>query len=134
MAKLSVIEGIGKSYEETLRAHGLKSVEKFLEACATKKGRTELAEKTGISEKLILKWTNHADLNRIKGVGGQYAELLEASGVDTVVELATRNPENLFKKMTEVNKEKELVRNLPTLVQVEDWVKQAAYLPRVMQH
>lgn len=99
-----------------------------------KKAEQNLLKKTGISDKLILKWTNHADLNRIKGVGGQYAELLEASGVDTVVELATRNPENLFKKMTEVNKEKELVRNLPTLVQVEDWVKQAAYLPRVMQH
>ncbi len=134
MTKLSVIEGIGKSYEELLRAHGLKSIEKFLEACATKKGRSELAEKTGISEKLILKWTNHADLNRIKGIGGQYAELLEAAGVDTVVELATRNPENLFKKMTEVNKEKKLVRNLPRLVQVEDWVSQAAYLPHVMQH
>ena len=62
MAKISVIEGVGKSYEETLRAHGIRSVEKFLQACATKKARTELAEKTGISEKLILKWTNHADL------------------------------------------------------------------------
>ncbi|HOD93525.1 MAG TPA: DUF4332 domain-containing protein [Clostridia bacterium] len=134
MAKISVIEGVGKSYEETLRAHGIRSVEKFLQACATKKARTELAEKTGISEKLILKWTNHADLMRIKGIGGQYSELLEAAGVDTVVELATRNPENLFKKLQEVNAQKELVRNLPTLVQVEDWVKQAAYLPRVMQH
>jgi len=134
MAKISVIEGVGKSYEETLRAHGIRSVEKFLQACATKKARTELAEKTGISEKLILKWTNHADLMRIKGIGGQYSELLEAAGVDTVVELATRNPENLFKKLQEVNAQKELVRNLPTLVQVEDWVKQAAYLPRVIQH
>ena len=134
MAKISVIEGVGKSYEETLRAHGIRSVEKFLQACATKKARTELAEKTGISEKLILKWTNHADLMRIKGIGGQYSELLEAAGVDTVVELATRNPENLFKKLQEVNAQKEIVRNLPTLVQVEDWVKQAAYLPRVIQH
>lgn len=134
MANISVIEGVGKTYEETLRAHGLRSVEKYLLACSTKKARTELAEKTGISEKLILKWTNHADLMRIKGVGGQYAELLEAAGVDTVVELATRKPENLFKKLQEVNEQKELVRNLPTLVQVEDWVKQAAYLPRVMQH
>ncbi|MFA5341846.1 MAG: DUF4332 domain-containing protein [Clostridia bacterium] len=134
MAKISVIEGVGKTYEETLRANGLRSVEKFLKACSSKKARTELAEKTGISEKLILKWTNHADLMRIKGIGGQYSELLEAAGVDTVVELATRKPENLFKKLQEVNEEKELVRNLPTLVQVEDWVKQAAYLPRVMQH
>lgn len=134
MAKLSNIEGIGPKYEQTLREHGLKSIEKFLQVCATKKGRTDLAEKTGISEKLILTWTNHADLNRIKGIGGQYAELLEAAGVDTVVELATRNPENLAHKMQQVNDEKALVRSLPTLVQVEDWVKQATFLPRAVHY
>lgn len=134
MAKLSTIEGIGKKYEETLRAHGIKSVEKLLQTCSTKKGRTELAEATGISEKLILTWTNHADLFRIKGVAGQYAELLEAAGVDTVVELATRNAENLCKKMQQINDEKALVRNVPRLVQVEDWVKQASLLPRAVHY
>ena len=134
MAQLSTIEGIGKKYDETLRAHGLKSVEKLLQTCSTKKGRTELAEATGISEKLILTWTNHADLFRINGVAGQYAELLEAAGVDTVVELATRNAENLCKKMQQINDEKALVRNVPRLVQVEDWVKQASLLPRAVHY
>lgn len=134
MAKLSLIEGIGDVYEAKLEEVGVKSIEALLETCATKKGRTELAEKSGISEKLILKWANHADLARIKGIGGEYAELLEASGVDTVPELAQRNAANLFKKMQEVNEAKKLVRKLPTEAQVEDWIKQAAELPRVINY
>lgn len=106
----------------------------MLEACATKKGRVDLAEKVGISEKLILKWANHADLARIKGIGGEYAELLEASGVDTVPELATRKGENLYKKMVEVNDEKSLVRKLPTENQVKDWIEQASKLPRILKY
>ena len=134
MSKLSIIEGIGETYEAKLEAAGVKSIEALLETCATKKGRTDLAEKTGISEKLILKWANHADLARIKGIGGEYAELLEAAGVDTVPELAMRKAENLFKKMQETNDAKSLVRKLPTETQVEDWVKQAAALPRILQY
>lgn len=113
---------------------GIGSVEALLEAGASKKGRVELAEKSGLSEKLILKWTNHADLLRIKGVAGEYAELLEAAGVDTVVELATRNAANLAKKVEEVNDEKNLVRELPTESMIEDWIKQTVELPRVMTY
>jgi predicted flap endonuclease-1-like 5' DNA nuclease len=134
MAKLNVIEGIGETYEAKLETAGVQSIEALLETCATKKGRTELAEKTEISEKLILKWANHADLIRIKGIGGEYAELLEAAGVDTVPELATRKAENLYKKMLQVNEAKALVRKLPTQAQVEDWVKQAGALPRALQY
>ena len=134
MAKVSVIEGIGGIYEAKLQEAGIKSIEALLKACATKKGRTELAEKTQISEKLILKWANHSDLIRIKGIGGEYSELLEAAGVDTVPEIAMRKPENLFKKLQEVNLEKSLVRKLPTQKQVEDWIRQAALLPRILQY
>jgi predicted flap endonuclease-1-like 5' DNA nuclease len=93
-----------------------------------------MAEATGISDKLILEWTNLADLFRIKGVGEEYADLLEEAGVDTVVELATRKPENLVAKMAEVNESKKLVRRLPVLSQVEDWVAQAKQLPRVIEY
>lgn len=134
MSKLSIIEGIGEAYETKLEAAGVKSIEALLDTCATKKGRTELAEKTEISEKLILKWENHADLAPIKGIGGEYAELLEAAGVDTVPELAMRKAENLFKKMQEVNDAKSLVRKLPAEAQIQDWVKQAAALPRILQY
>jgi len=134
MSKLSVIEGIGDAYEQKLMDAGIASVEKLLDECITKKGRTALAEKTGLSEKLILKWANHADLMRVKGVGGEYAELLEAAGVDTIPELATRKAENLLAKMNEVNEVKKLVRKVPTAEQVSDWVDQAKALPRVLQY
>ncbi len=134
MAKLSVIEGIGPAYEEKLKEFGVNSIESLLEICVDKKGRKELAVKVDLSEKLILKWANHADLMRIKGVGGEYAELLEASGVDTIPELAQRNPENLYKKMVEVNEEKKLVRKLPTEKQIQKWVKEADSLPRALNY
>lgn len=134
MAKLSTVEGIGEVYEGKLKEAGIGSLEKLLEACRTKKGRKELAEKADISEKLILKWANHADLMRIKGIGGQYSELLEASGVDTVPELAQRNAENLTTKMQEVNLEKKLVRQVPTLKMVKDWIHQAKEMPRVLEY
>ncbi len=134
MARLSEIEGIGSVNEKKLQGAGIKSLEALLDACAAKKGRAELAEKTGISEKLILKWANRADLARIKGIGSEYADLLEAAGVDTVPELATRKAENLFKKMQETNDAKKLVRRPPTQSQVEVWIKQATALPRVMKY
>lgn len=134
MAKLSEIEGLGDTYSAKLEAAGVTSLENLLTTCCEKKGRKEIAEKSGISEKLILNWVNRADLTRIKGVSTQYADLLECAGVDTVPELAQRNAENLQLKMTEVNEEKKLVRKIPTASQVQDWVSQAKELPRVVCH
>jgi predicted flap endonuclease-1-like 5' DNA nuclease len=134
MPKLSFVEGIGPAYEEKLNALGIKTTEKFFELAATKKGRKELAEKSGISEKLILEWTNMIDLYRIKGVGSEYADLLEEAGVDTVAELAGRRADNLLKKMEEVNAQKKLVRLLPSLKMVEKWVEQAKSLPRGIEY
>lgn len=134
MTKLSDIEGIGPTYAAKLTEAGLTSQEALLNAGCTKKGRKEIADKSGISEKLVLNWVNRADLSRIKGVGTQYADLLELAGVDSVPELAQRKAENLHTKMVEVNTEKNLVRKLPTLSQVEDWVAQAKELPRVVTH
>ncbi|HPA54829.1 MAG TPA: DUF4332 domain-containing protein, partial [Bacillota bacterium] len=127
-------EGIGEAYNEKLTDAGINSVEELLEACLTKKSRSELAEKTGISEKLILKWTNHADLFRIKGIGGQYSELLEAAGVDTVPELANRKPDNLLAKMESINQEKKLIKAMPFKKQIVKWIEQAGNLPRKIQY
>ena len=134
MTKLSEIEGIGESYSAKLESAGISSLENLLKNCCGKKGRKEIAEKSGISEKQILNWVNRADLSRIKGVSTQYADLLESAGVDTVPELAQRNPENLQSKMVEVNDDKSLVRKVPTASQVQDWVSQAKELPRVVTH
>ena len=134
MMKIEKIEGIGEVYGAKLAEAGIPTVEQLLISCRTKKNRAELAEKTGISEALILKWANHADLFRIKGVSTQYSELLEAAGVDTVVELANRKPENLTKKMEEVNAEKKLVRAVPYLKMVTKWVAQAKELDRMLEY
>jgi len=134
MAKLSEIEGIGEAYSGKLKEAGITSLENLLEICCDKKGRKEVAEKSGISEKQILNWVNRADLSRIKGVSTQYADLLKFSGVDTVPELALRNPENLQIKMSEINEAKKLVRKEPVVSQVRDWIAQAKELPRVITH
>jgi len=134
MAALTQVEGIGETYAEKLKAAGIATTDQLLEKGATRAGRKEIAEKAGISETLVLKWVNHVDLFRIKGVGEEYADLLEAAGVDTVPELAQRNPRNLYDKLVEVNSQKKLVRQLPTLKQVENWVAQAKELPRVIQY
>ena len=134
MTDLTVIEGIGPAYEEKLQSAGVDSVEALLEQGATKAGRNKIVEDSGMSATLVLKFVNHADLFRVKGVAGEYAELLEASGVDTVPELAQRNADNLAAKMAEVNEEKNLVRAVPSASTVGGWVDQAKELPRVITH
>ncbi|MBO7609051.1 MAG: DUF4332 domain-containing protein [Muribaculaceae bacterium] len=132
--KIVDIEGIGDVYAEKMIAAGINTVEQLLEKCAAPAGRKALAEATEISEKLILKWTNHADLFRINGVGPQFAELLEAAGVDTVKELRHRVAANLAAKLEEVNAEKKLVRRVPAEVEVAKMIEQAKELPPMMTY
>ncbi len=134
MVKIIDVEGIGSKYTEKLQKVGLKTTDALLRAGSTPKGRKELAEKTGIGDALILKWVNHADLYRIKGVGSEYSELLEAAGVDTIPELAQRKAANLIRQIVEVNAAKKLVRKLPVEKQVADWIEQAKKLPRVITY
>ncbi len=134
MTKIVDIEGIGEVYAQKLTEAGVATTEALLEKGATPKGRKELAEKSGIGAALILKWVNRADLSRVKGIGSEYADLLEAAGVDTVVELGKRVPANLAKKMAEVNAEKKLVRKLPAESVVTEWVAQAKKLPRAVTY
>jgi predicted flap endonuclease-1-like 5' DNA nuclease len=134
MTKLATIEGIGEGYEVKLKAAGVNTVEDLLKLCATPAGRADLEKQTGIQHRLILEWTNRADLYRIDGVGEEYSDLLEAAGVDTVVELAQRNPENLYKALVEKNNEKQIVRRMPSQKQVSDWVTCARGLPRVVTY
>lgn len=134
MTKLTSIEGIGESYGKKLVKAGVRSQHALLERGSTPGGRREIAEATGISEKLVLRWVNQADLSRIKGVSEEYSDLLEAAGVDTVPELAQRNPENLHKGLEAANSEKKLVRKMPALSQVENWIRQAKRLPRIISY
>lgn len=119
------IEGIGPTFGEKLETAGVNTVEKLLEKGATPTGRKELAETTGISIDKILDWTNMADLTRVNGVGGEFAELLKATGVDTIKELRTRNAANLHEALVKTNEEKKLTRVVPGLEKVTDFIEQA---------
>ena len=126
------IEGIGPAIALKLNAAGIRTTEDLLTACATRSGRTGLAEQTGLSDGQILKWANHADLMRLKGVGGEFAELLEAAGVDTVKELRGRNAENLAAKMKEVNDVRALTRVVPSAATLGKWIDEAKGMePRI---
>ena len=128
------VEGIGPVYGKKLNDAGIKNTDQLLNACKTKAMRVKLAADSGIDESHILRFAIMVDLCRIHGVGSEYADLLEASGVDTVKELATRNPANLTAKMAEVNNEKKLVRRIPTEKMVEKWVNEAKTLPGALEY
>ena len=128
MASIDTIEGIGHRQATKLRKARIRTTEALLKTGGTRKGRKAIADTTEISEKLILEWVNRADLMRIKGVGEEYSDLLEAAGVDTVKELRRRHSANLLSAMIKVNDKKKLVRRLPTESMVDRWVSNAKEL------
>lgn len=134
MPKLVEIEGIDDAIALKLTAAGIGSVDALLERGANPAGRVELAGISGSPQEEVLNWVNRADLSRVKGIGGEYSDLLEAAGVDTVPELAQRNPANLHQKLSDTNDAQTLVQRLPTEEQVADWVDQAKALPRVVSY
>lgn len=134
MAKLTQIEGIGAEFSKLLQSIGIEEQFQLLQTCGERGGRERVAKETGISGKLILKWTNQADLARISGIGEEYAELLERAGVDTVPELAQRNADTLLAMLQETNDRLNLVRHVPGLPQVKSWIEQAKNLPRMIYY
>ena len=134
MAKLEYVEGIGNKFARDLRKVGVRSTGDLLKKGGTAKGREELGKVSGIGKKLILEWVNHVDLFRIKGVGEEYADLLEEAGVDTVMELAQRNAANLYEAILATNAKKKLVRQPPSQKMVSGWVTQAKKLPRKVEY
>ncbi len=132
--EIEYIEGIGATYGQKLRGIGINTVLDLLVNGATRRGRKQLSDQSGIAQSNILTWVNHIDLFRIKGVAQEYADLLEQSGVDTVVELAQRNPANLHKRMLDINEQKSLVRRAPHASEVQSWVEQAKDLRRLIHY
>jgi predicted flap endonuclease-1-like 5' DNA nuclease len=134
MATIEEIEGIGPKYARMLRKSGVRTTEGLLKRGNTRKGRSELAESAGFSPEQILEWVNRADLMRVRGIGSEYADLLENSGVDTVKELRRRNVKTLTAKMNEVNEKKKLVRRLPTESMVAAWIEHASSLEPIVKY
>ncbi len=132
--KVIDIEGVGPNYAAKLEAQGIYTTDDLLEKGGTKKGRLSLAEATGLPESLILTWVNHSDLHRIKGVAGQISELLEAAGVDTVKEFATRNASNLHAKLVETNNQFGLSGKVPSVESLEQMIAEAKTLEQRVFH
>ena len=126
---ISDLNGLDEDMAAELRAIGIRTTEKLLNAAKDPKGRKKLAQRTGFDEKLILRWANMADRMRIKGLGKAHAELLQAAGVDTVKELKYRNPARLARAMKEANGRRKLVRLMPSEKAVVRWIEQAKKLP-----
>jgi predicted flap endonuclease-1-like 5' DNA nuclease len=134
MAELIDIEGIGKHQAAKFAALGITSQEQLLAAAATPAGRAELSAKVDATTEQVLNWANRADLARVAGIGDQYADLLEEAGVDTVPELAQRNPEKLHSKLVELNEERIVVDQIPAATEVSRWVAEAKSLPRALHY
>lgn len=132
--EVEYVEGIGPVYGQKLRDAGIATILDLMVNGATRRGRKHISDQTGLAQSLILTWVNHVDLFRIKGVAQEYADLLEQSGVDTVVELAQRNPANLHKRMLDINEQKSLVRRAPHASEVQSWVEQAKDLRRLIHY
>ena len=126
---ISELDGLRPGFAIKMRKAGIRTTEKLLETANSLKGRQMLAEKTEIDQKQLLCVANLIDRMRIKGVGLEYAELLEAAGVKTVRELRYRNPARLADAMAKANLERKLVRVLPSQHTVERWIDQARKLP-----
>ncbi len=134
MASIDTIEGLGHRQATKIRKARIRTTEALLKQGASRTGRKHLAAKIDVSEKLVLEWVNRADLMRVKGVGEEYSDLLEAAGVDTIKELRRRNAHNLLSAMIEVNNKKRLVRRLPTEAMVSRWVESAKTLDPIVSH
>lgn len=132
--KVEAVEGIGPVLGQKLRSAGITDTDTLLQAVTTPAKRSDLAKKTEIPEKNILRFANMVDLFRIKGIGPQYAELLEVSGVDTVKEMAQRVPQNLLQKMEEVNAQRHICGRVPTEKELIRWVSEAKELPRTIEY
>lgn len=128
------IRGITEPLVETLRGAGIRTSEQLLEHAATPQQRNELSDKLGTDPAVILHLANRADLSRINGIGGVYSDLLEQAGVDTVKELAQRRPDNLYRKMQDVNDNQQLAKMLPSEDTVYSWVAQAKNMHKVLEY
>lgn len=128
MTRIDQVAGIGHREATKLRKIGIRTSKSLIEAASGRKGRSDLAEATGIDPRSVQQWVNHADLLRIKGVGSEYAELLVAAGVDTLRDLRRRNPTALLAKIIGLNGQTKVVRRLPTESMVESWIEAAKEL------
>ncbi|HEY7526451.1 MAG TPA: DUF4332 domain-containing protein [Candidatus Limnocylindria bacterium] len=132
--KIEEVEGIGPVFAEKLGEVGIVTTDDLLERGGKKSGRAAIAIETGINEGMILEWTNHVDLMRIKGVGSEFSDMLEAAGVDSPAELAQRNPVNLAETLAELDMARNTTRRIPSAEMVAGWIAEARTMERSVEH
>ena len=130
--RIDAIEGIGEGHASALSGAGVTHVRHLLQRAATASGREELARETGLSTAQLVEWLNHIDLMRIRGVGAEYSDLLEAAGVDSPVELAQHSPARLATLLAQTNAQHPLVRRVPSEKVLAGWISEAQTLPRLL--
>lgn len=132
MASISAIRAIGHRNATKLRKARVRTTDSLLQQAATRKGRSDVAAKTGLATADILRWAHQADLMRINGIGSEYADLLSVAGVDTIKGLRRRNASNLMVAMTQANTKRRLVQRLPTVDMVQGWIDRANELEPIV--
>jgi predicted flap endonuclease-1-like 5' DNA nuclease len=126
--KVSEIKDLSPEMVSKLNEAGITTVEELLAQGDTAQERAALSKKLGVTTSELTEWVNRADLMRLKGVGKEFANLLEICGVDSCKELQHRKPENLYKKLKETNDAQKIAHHAPTQAQIEEWIKEAATL------
>ena len=133
--KIQDVEGIGPVFAEKLKAAGVDTTDELLARGGSKSGRANLSAASGLTETQLLEWVNHADLMRINGVGSEYADLLEAAGVDSCAELAQRNAANLAQTFQELDAARpNWIRQIPSEATVAAWIAEAKSMEAVVAH
>lgn len=133
--KIQDVEGIGPEFAAKLKDAGVHTTEALLQRADDRRGREGLSQATGLTEHQLLKWVNHADLMRINGVGSEYADLLEAAGVDSCAELAQRNAANLAQTFQELDAARpNWIRQIPSEATVAAWIAEAQSMEAVVAH
>ena len=128
------LRGMSAELEAKLLQHGIVRSDQLLEAARTPTGRKNLADSLGVEAGAVLELANRADLARVKGIAGVFSDLLENAGGDTTKELATRNSDNLYTKLVEVNAEQGVAGRNPTRTEVEAWIGHARELPAALEY
>ena len=133
--KIEDVEGIGPVFAGKLSAAGVATTDDLLDRGGTSGGRDKLSQATGISTHQLLEWVNHADLMRLDGVGPEFADLLEAAGVDSCAELARRNAANLATTFQELDAARpNTIRRIPSEATVAGWIAQAGRVAQAVSH
>lgn len=122
MNSIDSINGMTHTEATKLRRARVRTTVTFLQIASTRSGRALLTKETGITSPKLLHWAKRAELMKIKNLGRDYADLLEAVGVESVTDLKRRNPESLHEMMHNANQAKKIVDRMPSLKRVANWI------------